>query len=134
MLNGNVIDNYFPINFRRNKIAEIYLNRWTPDNPTNEYPSFVDPLKFGRKVANSNTLLDASYVRLKTVRLSYNLPRINKFIKSGQVYVTGENLYTITDYIGLDPAVNPNNNANFRIDFNAYPTARTLIFGVKLDF
>ncbi|WP_319479748.1 TonB-dependent receptor [uncultured Draconibacterium sp.] len=134
MLNGNLIDNYFPINFRRNKFAEPYLNRWTPGNPTNEYPSFVDPLKFGRRVANTHTLLDASYIRLKTVRLSYNLPQINRFIKSAQIYVTGENLYTMTDYIGLDPAVNPNNNPNFRIDFNAYPSARTLIFGVKLDF
>ncbi|MGQ8336138.1 TonB-dependent receptor [Sunxiuqinia sp. A32] len=134
MLNGNLIDNYFPINFRRNKFAEPYLNRWTPDNPTNEYPSFVDPLKFGRRVANTQTLLDASYIRLKTVRLSYNLPRLNRFVKSAQVYVTGENLYTLTDYIGLDPAVNPNDNPNFRIDFNAYPTAKTLIFGIKVDF
>ena len=134
MLNGNLIDNYFPINFRRNKFAEPYLNRWTPDNPTNEYPSFVDPLKFGRRVANTHTLLDASYIRLRTVRLSYGLPQISRYIQSAQIYVTGENLYTLTDYIGLDPAVNPNDNPNFRIDFNAYPSVKTLIFGVKVDF
>ncbi len=134
MLNGNLIDNYFPINFRRNKFSEPYLNRWTPDNPTNKYPSFVDPLKFGRRVANTQTLLDASYVRLKTVRLSYTLPKIIQSVQSVQVYVTGENLFTFTDYIGLDPSVNPNNNPNFRIDFNAYPTARTILFGIKLDF
>ena len=134
MLNGNLIDNYFPINFRRNKFAEPYLNRWTPENPTNQYPSFTDPLKFGRRVVNSQTLLDASYIRLKTVRVSYDLPKFTRFIKSAQVYVTGENLYTLTDYIGLDPAVNPNGNPNFRIDFNAYPSARTLLFGVKVEF
>lgn len=134
MLNGNLIDNYFPINFRRNKFAEPYLNRWTPDNPSNKYPSFTDPLKFGRRVVNSNTLLDASYVRLKTVRLSYMLPRIISSIRSAQLYITGENLFTLTDYIGLDPAVNPNNDPNFRIDFNAYPTARTLILGIRVDF
>jgi TonB-dependent starch-binding outer membrane protein SusC len=134
MLNGNLIDNYFPINFRRNKFSEPYLNRWTPENPTNKYPSFVDPLKFGRRVANTQTLLDASYVRLKTVRLSYTLPKIIQSVQSVQVYVTGENLLTFTDYIGLDPSVNPNNDPNFRIDFNAYPTARTIMFGIKLDF
>jgi TonB-dependent starch-binding outer membrane protein SusC len=134
MLNGNIIDNYFPINFRRNKLAEPYLNRWTPQNPTNEYPSFVDPLKFGRRVVNSQTLLDASYVRLKTVRFSYTLPKIFQSIQSAQLYIVAENLITLTDYIGLDPAVNPNNNSNFRIDFNAYPTARSFMLGIKVDF
>ncbi|MDR2918752.1 MAG: TonB-dependent receptor [Tannerella sp.] len=135
MLNGNLIDNYFPINFRRNKFAELYLNRWTPDNPTNEYPSFENSLRFGRRVANSKTVQDASYIRLRTVRLSYSFPKnFIRLIQGLQLYVTAENLFTITDYIGLDPAVNPNNNANFRMDFNAYPTARTFIFGAKIDF
>lgn len=134
MLNGNLIDSYFPINFRRNKFAEPYLNRWTAENPTNEYPSFVDPLKQGRKVVNSRTLSDASYVRLKTIRLSYTFPKLSRLIQSLQVYVTAENLFTLTDYVGLDPAINPNSNSNFRMDFNAYPSARTFIFGVKIDF
>lgn len=134
MLNGNLIDSYFPINFRRNKFAEPYLNRWTPENPTNEYPSFVNPLKQGRKVANSRTLSDASYVKLRTIRLSYRVPKFSSLIQSLQLYVTADNLFTITDYVGLDPAVNPNSNSNFRMDFNAYPSARAFIFGAKIDF
>lgn len=134
MLNGNLIDAYFPINFRRNKFAEPYLNRWTPENPTNQYPSFVNPLKNGRKVVNSRTLSDASYTRLKTVRLSYTFPKIKRVISSLQLYVTAENLCTFTDYAGLDPAINPNSNSNFRMDFNAYPSARSFIFGAKIDF
>lgn len=134
MLNGNLIDSYFPINFRRNKFAEPYLNRWTPENPTNEYPSFVDPLKQGRKVVNSRTLSDASYVKLRTIRLSYRVPKFSSLIQALQLYVTADNLFTITDYVGLDPAVNPNSNSNFRMDFNAYPSARAFIFGAKIDF
>jgi TonB-linked SusC/RagA family outer membrane protein len=134
MLNGNLIDNYFPLSFRRNKFSELYLNRWTPENPTNQYPSFVDPLAHGRKVVNSRTLSDASYVRLKTIRLSYTFPKFSKFISSLQVYATAENVFTFTDYIGLDPTVNSNSNVNFRMDFNSYPSARTYMFGVKLDF
>lgn len=134
MLNGNLIDSYFPIDFRRNKFAEPYLNRWTPENPTNQYPSFTDPLKLGRKVVNSRTLSDASYIRLKTIRLSYRLPKFSSLIQSLQLYVTAENLFTITDYVGLDPAINPNNDSNFRMDFNSYPSARTFIFGAKIDF
>lgn len=134
MLNGNLIDNYFPISFRRNKFSALYVNRWTPGNPTNEYPSFVDPLKFGRKVCNSKTLSDASYVRLKTVRLSYTFPQVSQAVHALQVYATVENLFTLTDYIGLDPTVNSNNNSNFRMDFNSYPSNRTYMFGVTIDF
>ncbi|MDR1160741.1 MAG: TonB-dependent receptor [Tannerellaceae bacterium] len=133
MLNGNLIDNYFPLSFRRNKLSEPYLNRWTPQNPTNEYPSFVTPLAHGRKVVNSKTLSDASYVRLKTIRVGYTLPGFSKHIQSWQVYITAENVHTFTDYIGIDPTLNSNSDVNFRMDFNSYPSARTFMFGVKLD-
>ena len=134
MLNGTLIDSYFPINFRRNKMAEPYLNRWTPDNPTNKYPSFVDPLGQGRKTVNSTTVQDASYIKLRTVRLSYTLPEIVSWLQSAQVYIAGENLIAFTDYIGIDPGINPNSNANLRIDFNAFPTARTFMLGLQLGF
>ena len=137
MLNNNLVDTYFPINFRRNKFAEPYLNRWTPENPSNKYPSFVTPLSQGNKAVNSRTVQDASYIRLQTVRLSYNVPVQligASFLRSFQVYATGENLYTITSYDGVDPAVNPNNNANFRIDYNVYPSTTTYTLGVQMGF
>ncbi|WP_460538284.1 SusC/RagA family TonB-linked outer membrane protein [Echinicola sediminis] len=134
MLNNNLVDTYFPINFRRNKFAEPYLNRWTPENPSNVYPSFVNPTAQGQKEVNSYTVQDASYLRLNTLTLSYNIPMQSNTFRNAQVYVTGTNLWTITDYDGVDPAVNPNGNAIFRIDYNAYPTATTFLLGVKLGF
>jgi len=136
MLNNNLVDTYFPVQFRRNKLAEPYLNRWTPNNPSDKYPSFVHPLAQGQKSVNSYTVEDASYVRLKTVKLSYSLPKsvLKNFMRSATVYVTGQNLYTITDYTGIDPAVNSNGNANARIDYNTYPLARTFMAGVQLGF
>jgi len=134
MLNGNLIDSYFPINFRRNKFAEPYLNRWTPENPSNTYPSFVNPLSQGRKTVNSLTVQDASYMRLKNVRLSYTIPDRITWLPSGQVYLSAENLLVVTDYDGLDPSVNPNNNPSLRLDFNSYPTARTFLLGFRFDF
>ncbi|UCS91734.1 TonB-dependent receptor [Echinicola marina] len=135
MLNNNLVDTYFPINFRRNKFAKPYLNRWTPENPSTVYPSFVNPTGQGQKEVNSYTIQDASYLRLNTVTLNYNIPmqQSNTF-RSAQVYVTGTNLWTITNYDGVDPAVNPNGNANIRIDYNAYPTATSFLLGVKLGF
>ena len=134
MLNQNLVDTYFPINFRRNKIAEPYLNRWTEDNPSNKYPSFINPGGQGTKQANSYTVEDASYIRLKTITLNYNLPKIINSISSASVYVTASNLLTITDYSGIDPAVNTNGNALSRIDYNAYPTAKSFLLGLKLSF
>lgn len=133
MLNGNIIESYFPINFRRNKFAEPYLNRWTPENPTNEYPSFVNPLSQGRKTVNSKTVQDASYIKLSNVRLSYNIPESITWFPPGQVFISADNVFIITDYDGLDPSINPNNNASLRVDFNSYPTARTMTLGLKLD-
>lgn len=134
MLNNNLVDAYFPVQFRRNRFAEPYLNRWTPDNPSNKYPSFVNPTGQGNKLVNSYTVEDASYMRLQTVTLSYRFNLHNNFIHSANVYITGENLFTITDYDGYDPAVNPNGNVFRRIDFNAYPLARTFMMGLSLNF
>lgn len=134
MFNNNLADVYFPINFRRNKFAEPYLNRWTKGNPSNKYPSFITPLSQGQKIVNSYTVSDASYIRLQTVTLSYALPAVRKLFRSGTVYITGQNLFTITDYKGMDPAVNPNGNANYRVDFNAYPLSRIVMLGCNIDF
>ncbi|MEJ2261294.1 MAG: hypothetical protein P8X83_06535 [Nitrosopumilaceae archaeon] len=86
MLNSNLIESYFPINFRRNKFAEPYHNRWTPDNPTNDYPAFVNPLSQGRKTVNSKTVQDASYIKLKNIKLAYNIPEEIKWLPSGQIF------------------------------------------------
>ncbi|WP_423130035.1 TonB-dependent receptor [Gaoshiqia sp. Z1-71] len=134
MFNNNLVDTYFPINFRRNKFAEPMLNRWTPENPSNKYPSFVTPLSQGQKIVNSYTVQDASYVRLQSVTFSYKLPSVRGFINSGSIFVTGQNLLTITKYDGMDPAANPNGNANYRVDFNTYPLAATVMLGVNIDF
>ncbi len=132
MLNNNLVDTYFPVNFRRNKLAEPFLNRWTPENPSNTYPSFVTPTSQGLKAVNTYTVQDASYVRLQSVRLSYRLPQWTSAYQSATIYFNAENLVTLTDYDGIDPALNPNGNANFRIDYNAYPQSTTYTLGVRL--
>jgi hypothetical protein len=131
MYNNNLAETYFPINFRRNRYAEPILNRWTPANPSNVYPSFVTPLSQGSRYINSMTVEDASYLRLKTATLSYTLPKVKGF-ETIMVYLSGQNLWTLTDYKGMDPAVNPNGNTKLRIDWNAYPMATTYILGIKI--
>jgi len=135
VLNNNMVDSYFPISFRRNKLAEPYLNRWTPSNPTNDYPSFVNPTSQGQRQVNSKTVEDASYVRLQSVRLSYNLPLgRNKIIKNASIFINGQNLFTITKYSGVDPAINALGDDILKIDYSTYPTARTITGGVNIQF
>lgn len=133
MLNNNLVDTYFPANLKRNRFATPLLNRWTESNPSIVYPSFVNPNSQGDKTVNSYTVEDASYIRLTTVRLSYSLPFKTKAIKGITIYVSGQNIWTQTDYTGFDPALNPYGGANFRIDWNAYPSAKTYLLGMTID-
>ncbi|APS40584.1 SusC/RagA family TonB-linked outer membrane protein [Salegentibacter sp. T436] len=136
-LNGNLINTLSPNNFRRNRIAEPLLNRWTPDNPTNAYPSFVNPTSQGgaNALINTRTVEDASYFRLQSVRLGYELPMENfEFLNRCSLYVTGQNLLTVTDYSGVDPAANASGSNTIALDFNAYPVPRTYLLGINVEF
>lgn len=137
LLNNQMVHAYYPINFRRNKIAEPYLNRWTPENPTNEYPSFINPSSQGSNVVNTRTVEDASYIRIQNVTLGYQVPLKNvKAIRSLNVYVSASNLHTFTKYRGFDPGANVSGNedAAVRIDYDSFPLARTMMFGFKVGF
>ena len=82
---------------------------------------------------------DASYLRVKTISLSYQFPKalIQKAgIASLKVYATGENLFTLTDYSGFDPEVNAYGASNTMqgIDYGTYPQTRNIIFGLNVVF
>jgi hypothetical protein len=78
---------------------------------------------------------DGSFLRLKTLQLSYTLPaKICKKLtmENLQVYIQGTNLLTFTKYSGLDPEIN-SYGMNMGIDAGQWPTARQIVFGIKLD-
>lgn len=135
IINQMMVDSYFPVSFRRNKLAEPYLNRWTASNPTNEYPSFINPVSQGQRTINSKTVEDASYLRIQSVRLTYNLPLPkNKFVRTASVFLTGQNLHTFTKYKGTDPAINAIGDDILKIDYSSYPLTRTFTGGVNIQF
>lgn len=87
----------------------IKVDYWTPEKPSNNYPR----PNYSSAPANISSLglRDASYVRLRTLSLGYNLKQIvlNKIkISSVRVYATASNLFTITDYKSYSPENNPN--------------------------
>ncbi|WP_373515365.1 SusC/RagA family TonB-linked outer membrane protein [Persicitalea sp.] len=113
-----------------------YVNRWTPENPTNENyrTRGQGPIGF----YSSKNVEDGSYLRLKTLALEYALPTgITKRLALDNLTfsVSSQNLLTWTKYTGLDPEVsilNPVLSPGF--DFSGYPQARTLTFGIRATF
>jgi iron complex outermembrane receptor protein len=75
-----------------------------------------------------------SYVRLDNATLGYNFKNVVKYVNNIRVYVSGNNLATITGYKGIDPEINQGGIAP-GIDYNNfYPKTRTLLFGVNVSF
>lgn len=135
IFNLNRTESENPISFRRNRLAESYTDRWTPTHPTNNNSSGIAPKVAYAGNINSRAVEDASFIRLRNVQLAYNLPVAKlKFIRSAQAYVTGQNLFTITNYTGSDPEVSAFGTSNVRADYNAYPQTRSYILGLNLTF
>ena len=80
------------------------VNRWTVEGQKTDMPkaTWKDPV--GNSYFSSRWMEDASYLRMKNVTLSYTFSKtLWNFFRSGTIYVTGENLLTFTDYLGMDP-------------------------------
>ena len=113
-----------------------YVNRWTPENPTNENfrTRGQGPIGF----YSSKTVEDGSYLRLKTLHFAYSIPSsiIEKVALQNLTFsVAAQNLITWTRYSGLDPEVsNLNPVLSPGYDFSGYPQARTVTFGIKAIF
>ncbi len=110
------------------------LDRWRVPGQITNVP------KAGWNIKNSSYFVeDGSYLRVKSVSLSYDVPR-NIISKLGitrlQPYFTASNLLTWTSYSGMDPEVNQygNNGAVQGIDWGTYPLNRSFVFGLKLEF
>jgi hypothetical protein len=75
---------------------------------------------------------DASYLRLKNLKLGYDMNRLlNTKLRTFQIFGQVSNVFTITKYSGLDPEVNIS-GANMGVDQGAWPTPRQILFGVNI--
>lgn len=112
------------------------LNRWSPSNPNGTVQRATNapvPQVTDRYIENG------SYLRLKNVSFGYNfnsglLSKIHA--KQLRVYVSAQNLATITKYSGLDPEVNfyDNDNTKQGIDYGSYPSVKTFLAGLNITF
>ncbi|MCY4779029.1 TonB-dependent receptor [Sphingobacterium sp. UT-1RO-CII-1] len=121
-----------------NASADI-LNRWTAQSGGNSTPilKYTD-LNGNYANLSSFYIEDGSYLRLRNLTLGYTLP--NQFIEKTKVfkrlrlYMSAQNLFTITNYSGFDPEVGSTNPLASGVDKGVYPVPRTYMFGVKMGF
>lgn len=114
------------------------LQRWTPRNPQVNMQRWSSAYNNEYDRLSSYVIEDGSYLRLKNVQLAYNVNRdlIKRLpIKSIRVYVTAQNLLTLTHYTGYDPEVNfLNSIITPGADIGAYPRSKVYTFGLNLTF
>lgn len=124
--------------YRRNNIIaanfdRAWLGRWTGAGTSDWYPQVVEGGQNGPNTVSSFYVENGSYFRLKVLQLGYTLPQyISKkvLISKLRLFVQGENLFTVTEYTGLDPEVGTRNG----FDGGTYPQARIFSFGLNLTF
>lgn len=113
------------------------LNAWTEQNMNTTVPRAVlgDP-NGNAKVASDRYLEDGAYLKLKNIQIGYTLPKslLDKIsIDRARIYVGGQNLFTITDYSGLDPEVS-RPVFDTGTDTSVYPQTRMITTGIQLSF
>ncbi|RPD50305.1 TonB-dependent receptor [Hymenobacter sediminis] len=116
------------------------LKRWTPDNRFTDVPQARLYSSNGTGVS-SRWVSGGSFLRVKNVTLGYSLPQdlIKRgYLQSARIYVSAQNLFTITNYDGYDPEVNTASfgAASYLLghDFYTPPLAKTFLVGVNLGF
>jgi len=114
-----------------------FADHYTATNTTAQYERANTAIN---NSTNSDLYVyDGSYVRLKTVTLGYTLPKnILTKIKASNIrlYVSGQNLLTVSKYLGFDPDVNSYSQDASRqgVDLGSYPTAKSITGGVNITF
>src|ERR1051326_9184961 len=129
-----------------NVTQRVYDERWHGEGTSNTMPRVSFNGASNNKYPSSRFLEDGSYVRLKNLQIGYTIPEkiVNRLhMKSLRFYVTGQNLWTLTNYTGLDPEMHVSDNVKrdtyggdvaAGIDWGTYPSARSYIIGVNLNF
>ena len=121
-----------------NIYPELYGKTWSPENPDARYARLVytDPSKNSR--FSDRYIYKTSYLRLKNITFSYNLPqnflkKIN--VQSAMLFVSGSNIWTVTQWPGIDPElISSFTTSQMTLNEDPYPLSKTFTLGVKVEF
>jgi TonB-linked SusC/RagA family outer membrane protein len=138
IINGNALQMGNAEGLFRNITPAAYHNAWRPENPSNTHPRIGYKVIEGPEfqAISDRFVEDGSYLRLKNITIGYELPITkNNTIKSANIYVTGQNLLTFTNYSGFDPEITSFmwNGLINGVDWNGPPNAKTVLIGLNLN-
>ncbi len=128
-------------NFSTNVRRDLLTDSWEPGKTDAKYPRLDVNDTFSGQQLSSYYVESGSYLRLRTLQVGYRLPQ--SWIPNTRVYLQAENLFTITGYPGLDPALPAASlfgaagdiRDQYRgVDRGAYPSNRTISFGISSTF
>ncbi len=140
---GNDIFNLSSVNqtldygFGLNMPRAVFLDHWTPTNTTAKYPIIS---RTTQTQISDRFVEDGSFLRLRNIQLAYTLPFQQwgvGWIRNAQVFVSGQNLLTLTKYSWWDPEINSYGSGNSirqGIDHYSYPTSKAVTFGIRAGF
>ncbi len=138
---GNDIYNYQRsilegLNTTYNQTTAV-LNRWTYEGQQTDVPKacYVDSDDWRNNERMSDRWIeDGSYLKLKNLRLTYTVPYTSDWLQGLKVWVEGNNLWTITKYLGTDPEMSSSNSVLYQgIDTGLIPSGRSLNIGVSIN-
>jgi len=110
------------------------LSRWTAEGQHTTQPKAVYGDPMGNARFSDRWIEDGSYLRLKTVTLSYTVPIKSNFIEGFSVWISANNLVTFTKYLGPDPEFSAQNSVLFQgVDVGLVPTSKSYYVGLKLN-
>ncbi len=123
--------------FGLNTLKAAYDDHWTAEHTNAKYPKITSQ----QNVKVSDRFIEnGSYLRVRNIQLTYTLPgetlKLN-FLRNAQIYLSGQNILTLTKYSWWDPEVNSaggSSSITQGIDFNTYPTAKSVSLGIRLGF
>jgi TonB-linked SusC/RagA family outer membrane protein len=119
------------------------LNAWTPTNTNTDIPRAISSDPNGNARPSTRFVENGSFLRLQNFMLGYNIPgaklssMTRGVLSSFRVYVSAQNLFTITDYSGYDPEVGNRTPGSFLtngIDFAVYPQPKSFQVGIQANF
>lgn len=123
--------------FKGAAVSSRVLDSWTPQNTNTDVPIYETASNFSTSQESTSYYVeDGSYLRMMNLTLGYTFPEnaFNGTFNNFRVAVSTNNLFTISGYDGLDPAVGGAADTNFGVDVGNYPVTRSFNLNVSLDF
>lgn len=127
---------YESMNAPINMLSTV-ANAWTPTNTNTDVPRAVNGDPNGNSRESERFLENGAFVRLRQAQIGYTLPvSLLKKVKIEKLrfYISGDNLFTITGYSGVDPEFSTSSPLNSGVDRYIYPFTRSYTVGAQLTF